>query len=125
MVRFWNGDFGRSVEMPLNAMRGGEGRSSGDSKPAGAPPPLITDKAEYGTAGQEAPSGAGLRKPSVSRTIASQSEGTNPGAGEGPALGALPHAGGVRLFAIEGIPVGVSAARSSRAMCRGENWARF
>ncbi|OJT08439.1 hypothetical protein TRAPUB_622 [Trametes pubescens] len=102
--------------MPLNAMRGGEGRSSAGSYPEGAPPPLITDKAEYGTAGQEAPSGAGLRKPSVSRTIASQSEGTNPGAGEGPALGVLPHAGGVRLLAIEGIPVGVSAARSSNAI---------
>lgn len=108
-------------------MRGGEGKPSGTSGSADEEPALFN--MEYGTAGHDAPSGRGLLKVSVLVYTDHWYHTTNPGWGEGPGDGpafAVPFqfTGGVRL-AIEGIPVGVSAARSSIASWRGENWARF
>ena len=104
-------------------MRGGEGNPSGTSGSGDEEVALFN--MEYGTAGHDAPSGGGLLKVSVLVYTDHWYHTTNPGWGEGlgdgPAL-AVPFqlGGGVRL-AIEGIPVGVSAARSSMANLRGEN----
>ena len=55
-MRLWKGDLGSSVEIPLKAIRGGEGRSLGGRD--GGVGELLS--IEYGTAGQDAPSGGGL-----------------------------------------------------------------
>ena len=114
---------GRSVEIPLKAMRGGDGGPFGVSCSGAAEPALFS--MEYGTAGHEAPAGGGLRKVSVLVYRDHWYHTTNPGWGEGLGDGpVLPIpsqlGGGVRL-AMEGIPVGVSAVRSSIASFRGEN----
>ena len=57
--RFWNGDFGSSVEMPLNAIRGGDGRPSAGSYSGSGSPDMLF-RIAYGTAGHEAPAVGGL-----------------------------------------------------------------
>lgn len=62
--RFWNGDFGSSVDIPLNAIRGGEGSPSSIGSSSGDEEGMLFRMA-YGTAGQAAPSGGGLYDVSV------------------------------------------------------------